>query len=437
MISFIIPCFQQARYLRQAVASVLDQAGVEVEAVIVDDESSDEPLAQLGPLALDPRVRYIRQEHAGVSAARNRGIRESRGKYLCFLDADDWMAPEFGAELSRALESDEALAFVYSDLQLVREKDSRQGQETAAPGDWQDDYSSGASRRTVSGDIFTSLLQGGYFAAHSVLVRRAVLDETGYFDESLGGHEDWELWLRIAAGARPALYVDRKLAFYRQHGANTSLNRAHMAETQLAALRKVIRLFPDKCAGALQSLIRLTEEEAGGNRRLFEQQNQWIARLEEARRFHEQAALAQRQELEQLRESKAALLLQSVKQQRWIAQVEEAKAWLERELAQQKDWIGRLEGAKTWQERELDKQSRHLLNLEGELLQRQRWIEELERQLAGQKQWAAQLEEDKSWQERELAGQKRWIAELEEAKAWQEQQAKNWEETAARLQRSR
>ena len=90
LVSVVIPCFNQARFLGAAIASALAQTHTPVEVVVVDDGSTDDTAAVT---ARFPGVRYVRQENAGLSAARNTGLGKSRGAYLAFLDADDVLLP--------------------------------------------------------------------------------------------------------------------------------------------------------------------------------------------------------------------------------------------------------------------------------------------------------------------------------------------------------
>ena len=100
--SVIIPTFNRADLVLNAVISVLEQTFSNYEVVVVDDGSTDETRALLQPYA--DRIRYFYQENAGVSAARNRGIAESRGEYLAFLDSDDLFAPRMLEEAKRTFE---------------------------------------------------------------------------------------------------------------------------------------------------------------------------------------------------------------------------------------------------------------------------------------------------------------------------------------------
>src|SRR5205085_11333544 len=94
----------------------------------------------------------------------------------------------------------------------------------------------------------------------SVLLRRSVLDAVGWFDENLGGHADYDLWLRISATGHHALYLDNKLVYYRTHNGSMSRNWQHMFSTRQAALEKIARFCPDRFAQAVNRMIEDREE---------------------------------------------------------------------------------------------------------------------------------------------------------------------------------
>jgi glycosyltransferase involved in cell wall biosynthesis len=333
LVSVVIPCYRQAHFLPQAVRSVLDQTLSDIEAVVVDDGSPDEPLSQLGELARDPRVVCLRQENAGVAAARNAGIGVSRGAFLNFLDADDWLAPGFCERLLPLLARSDDLGFVYCDMRHVHEAKAQQAAT--------EEYSVGASRRLVNGNILPSLLVGGYFSPQTVLVRRTVLDQVGLFDPELGGHADWDLWLRIAASGYRVQYVDEKLVYYRIHERNMSADLEHMRATRLQALGKLFRRFPDVVAGAVDELYRTVDEQFVANRFLQVQVTAADARA--ARCAAELGRI--RAEIDPLRDAaghwqKNGERLKDVEQkfeayfqetQAWMASQDEAKKWHEQQ----------------------------------------------------------------------------------------------------------
>ena len=122
-VSVVIPVHNTARFLAKCVESVLAQSGVILEVICVDDGSSDssaDALAELG--AADPRVRVLKQENAGASVARNAGIGVASGRYLCFVDSDDWWRRDELAALVKKAD-DEQLELLLFDAIAVREPD--------------------------------------------------------------------------------------------------------------------------------------------------------------------------------------------------------------------------------------------------------------------------------------------------------------------------
>jgi glycosyltransferase involved in cell wall biosynthesis len=251
-VSIIIPCYNQARFLGDALDSALAQDYSAVEIVVVNDGSTDDFDARRAPYQDNPRIKFITQENRGLPAARNRGIGESAGEYLKFLDADDWLAREVISKQLAAFARHPATGFVYCDFARVR----ADGQT--------DDYSVTRARRVLDGDILPSLLVGGYFTPHTVLVPRRVLDRVGMFDESLGGTADTELWMRIVCENYAAQYVPEKLVYYRLHDANMSHDTGHMRATHRAALDAIVTRYPHRVASALDELIHATRRADAG-----------------------------------------------------------------------------------------------------------------------------------------------------------------------------
>ena len=104
LVSIIVPAYNVAEYIESCLNSLLAQTHEEIEVVVVDDGSTDETAAVCAAVARrDARVRIIAQPNAGVSAARNRGVQEARGKYVCFVDSDDAAHPDMVARLLAAL----------------------------------------------------------------------------------------------------------------------------------------------------------------------------------------------------------------------------------------------------------------------------------------------------------------------------------------------
>lgn len=243
LVSIIIPCYNQARFLSDALDSALAQEYDALEIIVVNDGSTDDFDARSAPYQNDARVKIINQENRGLPAARNRGIRESRGEYLKFLDADDWLVPTAIAKQVAAFHANPTLGLVYCDLVRVN-----------ARGEQIDDYAVANARRILNGNILPSLIVGGYFTPHTVLVRRTILEQVGLFNEALNS-EDTELWMRIMCEGYAAHFVPEKLAYYRLHGANSSLDPLVMRAAQQRVLDLITTRYPHRVAAALDELI--------------------------------------------------------------------------------------------------------------------------------------------------------------------------------------
>jgi GT2 family glycosyltransferase len=276
LISFVIPAFNQDTYVSRAIDSALAQSHTPVEVIVVDDGSTDGTAQVLAEYKERPNVTIIRQANAGLPAARNRGLASSRGEFVCFLDADDYLAPTFAAKLRAPLIEDGTLGFAYCDVQRVDRFDAQV-----------DDYSVSSARRKVNGDIFESLIIGGYFTPNTVLVRRSVLDTLGGFDLDLGGNADYDMWLRIIGVGHRAAYVGERLAFYRIHPDSMSTNADHMRETRVKALDKAARRTPAHVATALASVQDLAVDLHAANGWLNSQWSQALRTMEAG--THDQA----------------------------------------------------------------------------------------------------------------------------------------------------
>lgn len=273
-VSIIIPCYNQAHFVADALQSALGQTYPALEVVVIDDGSTDQLERVVASFGDDPRLKYVAQENRGLPAARNRGIAESHGDYLKFLDADDWLAPTVIQTQTAIFERDPQLGLVYCDLIHVD-----------AEGKPLDDYSVARTRAVLSGDIFPSLLLGGYFPPHAALVPRRVLERVGYFDEALGGSADSELWMRIAAEGYPAYFVPEKLVYYRRHPHTMSRDTQHMEATRLRALEKIVARYPERTARALHAITaeqRRVDRDSAWARETIANQATRITALERA-----------------------------------------------------------------------------------------------------------------------------------------------------------
>jgi glycosyltransferase involved in cell wall biosynthesis len=243
-VSVILTIYNQAKFLRDAVSSVLGQSFADFELIAIDDGSEDESFEILASFS-DPRVRRVRQENRGVAAARNRGFKLSKGAYINFLDGDDYFGPDKLARQVEVLDSSPEIGLVFCDVTTVD-----------AEGRPSSDYTVKSGLRPFSENLLAALLAGGFMPPHAVLMRREVFEQVGMFDEdpSLAGNEDYDLWLRIAAEGHRAFFVDAKDAYYRIHGGNISLDRNRMSLSRRRVLARVTKKYPEKIAASLDAI---------------------------------------------------------------------------------------------------------------------------------------------------------------------------------------
>ncbi len=207
LVSVVIPSYNCASFLGDAVNSALAQTHRDVEVLVIDDGSTDGTEAVLA--SFGDRVRLFRQDRAGPSAARNRGVLHARGRYVAFLDADDLWLPHKLARQVEHMTRHPDVALVYADY--------TRGADPAVPSEPRLRH----YRHRATGDVFHNLLRENFIHTSSVLVRREALAQAGLFDPSLRGSEDLDLWLRVARWGRVGC-VEEPLLWVRQHKGNTT-----------------------------------------------------------------------------------------------------------------------------------------------------------------------------------------------------------------------
>ena len=190
-VSVVIPTFNREGFIEQCVVSALQQSKKPDEVIVVDDGSSDKTWDVLRTLGFSDSkeernsLRYIFQRNKGVSAARNRGIKAAKFKYIAFLDSDDlWLEKK----LEKQISSLESQSIRYR-LSHTNEIWVRNGVRVNAH----------LKHEKNGGDIFIQCLKLCCISPSSSLVHRSVFDDFGFFDENLPACEDYDFWLRFCA----------------------------------------------------------------------------------------------------------------------------------------------------------------------------------------------------------------------------------------------
>jgi len=213
-VSVIIPSYNAANYVREAIDSALAQTYRNIEIVVVDDGSKDDTRKILEPYIEKKSIVYIHQENKGLSGARNTGIKNARGAFIAFLDADDMFLPEKIEKQAGYLVAHPECSVSYCDIYHFYED------EPAMMLKLQYVYYSGD-------DVFPQLLKKNFINPLTVVLRRAVFDRVGYFDEEMRQFaEDWEFWVRVAYAGLRFDHLPEILAKYRMRKLSLSYNRS-------------------------------------------------------------------------------------------------------------------------------------------------------------------------------------------------------------------
>jgi glycosyltransferase involved in cell wall biosynthesis len=234
LVSVIIPAYQAAAFIGDALDSVFRQSYRNFEVIVVDDGSPDGDELERAVAMYRQRIVYLRQENAGPSSARNAAIRQAKGEYLAFLDSDDVWRPEcLASQIALALASQPARDLVYSDMLVSNEL--MPGSPSKFNGRRYTEVC--PSNGPVS---FQSLVLEDCQAPTScTMVRREIAIAAGLFDESIRRAEDYDLWLRIAHRTTRMARQQKVLGRLRARPGSLSSDGRKMGEGTVEVLKKL------------------------------------------------------------------------------------------------------------------------------------------------------------------------------------------------------
>lgn len=221
LVTVVMPVYNVERYIEPCVNSVLQQTYQNIEIIIVDDATPDKSIEKISHIN-DERIRVVTQENRGLAGARNTGIRESSGKYVAFLDSDDFWHPDKISQHVQKLESNPDIGVSFSASQFVDEagNNTNRIQQPLI----KDNFS--------ASQIFCRNPIGNGSAP---VIRKSILDtiefyesdrnHSQYFNENLRQSEDIACWVRIALLTQCQFnYIDQPLTYYRLNGGGLSAN---------------------------------------------------------------------------------------------------------------------------------------------------------------------------------------------------------------------
>ena len=235
-ITVIIPIYNGEKYVEQAINSVISQSYENWELILIDDGSTDNSLAILKRFSqLDNRINVITQKNSGQSAARNRGASIAKGKYLSFLDQDDYFSKRHLEQLVMYMNSHEDIGMAYSDAEIIDETGDHifnQGASQFPP----EFHPPKSIIECIERDLF--ILPG------TILIRKELFLDVGGFDTDLIGYEDDHLFIRLFYKTK---FGRTNLVglFYRTYNNNTSMKAAVMCKSRILFYEKLKELVPD------------------------------------------------------------------------------------------------------------------------------------------------------------------------------------------------
>lgn len=221
-VSIIIPTYNRAGMLTEAIDSVLGQDFTDFELIVVDDGSTDDTPQILK--AYGSKIRVIRQRHQGVSAARNQGITAATGRFIAFLDSDDlWLPGKLTSQIDFFQNTPDALICQTEEIWI------RNGIRVNPK----------ERHRKYSGMIFEQSLALCLVSPSAVMARRGLFDRFGLFDENLPACEDYDMWLRVSCRC-PIYLIQTPLIIKRGGHADQLSRQPALDKYRIQALKKML-----------------------------------------------------------------------------------------------------------------------------------------------------------------------------------------------------
>lgn len=247
LISVIIPTYNRKELVEGAIQSALQQEPKNYEVIVIDDGSTDGTFEHLESQNLP--IIVVRKENGGVSSARNAGIKKAHGEYIAFLDSDDLWLPNILKEQSDYLETHPDIPLVYVD-QFIELKGERINLTRFTMKK--------LTHEQMSKFDLPGFAQSPPIHISSMIVRKSVFDELGYFNEDLKIHEDTEMWNRISEKYELG-YIEKPLAVFRWEANPDHLLKPSARKLFMSEGRKYMKLYADR-----RKNRELTEREKKG-----------------------------------------------------------------------------------------------------------------------------------------------------------------------------
>lgn len=244
LVSCIIPTYNRAYCLRRAIDSVLKQTDQNFELIVVDDGSTDETIELLKEYQADGKLKVLRQENRGVSAARNFGAAQARGEWLAFLDSDDEWLPEKLSLQRKIWQSSPELLWVHGEEIWYRHAKRVNPKKI---------------HQKSGGDIFERSLRLCLVAPSSVVIKKELYQQHGGFDESFAVCEDYDFWLRLSKDHPIGFCKDPVQIKYAGHEDQLSTRYKAMDDWRLRSILQILEsggLAVERRSRVLEEFLR-------------------------------------------------------------------------------------------------------------------------------------------------------------------------------------
>ena len=237
-ISVIIPTYNRCDLLKRAINSVIKQTITPKEIIIVDNGSTDQTYQMVS--SLFPEISYFIEKKRGVSAARNKGILESKSKWIAFLDSDDaWKPTKLEKQMEYSVFNQDKYRIIHTDENWYRNKKFLNQLK---------------KHKKSGGNIFKNSLQLCCISPSSVVLKKQIFEEYGLFDENLEVCEDYDMWIRITSKEEVGFLDSPLVLKYGGHSDQLSKKFWGMDRFRIEALEKNLK---NKCFTKIQKKIVL------------------------------------------------------------------------------------------------------------------------------------------------------------------------------------
>lgn len=264
-ISVIIPTYNRCDLLKRAINSVIKQTITPKEIIIVDNGSTDQTYQMVS--SLFPEINYFIEKKRGVSAARNKGILESKSKWIAFLDSDDaWKPTKLEKQMEFSIFNQDKYRIIHTDETWYRNKKFLNQLK---------------KHKKSGGNIFKNSLQLCCISPSSVVLKKQIFDDYGLFDENLEVCEDYDMWIRITAKEEVGFLDSPLVLKYGGHSDQLSKKFWGMDRFRIKSLEKNLKnehFSKSQKINVLDTLIeKLTIVSDGalkrGNKEIFKKYN--------------------------------------------------------------------------------------------------------------------------------------------------------------------